>query len=183
VHAVDGVTFDVGAGETLGWSASRDAANRPPALHLRLIEPTSGRSVVRGRQCHRPRRTALRASRATCRSSFRIVCVAHPRMTVGGSRRGTDHSQLTSSKRESRTASIECWRRWAWTPTTCGVIRTSFQAPAPAHRHRARACGVAQTGRLRRGGFRARCVDSGEVINLLEDLQRFAQPYLRLHRA
>ena len=144
VRAVDGVSFSVRAGETLGLvGESGSGKTTTGRLLLRLLEPTAGQVPLRrtGRV-----RTAAASALRRCGGEMQIVFQdpygsLNPRMTVGRILRGSrlEPRAITARQEQDERGRGGCWSWSVCAPAPRPLPARVLRRPAAADRHRPRA--------------------------------------------
>ncbi|WP_247463824.1 dipeptide/oligopeptide/nickel ABC transporter ATP-binding protein, partial [Bradyrhizobium sp. 62] len=110
VHAVDGVSFSVGVGETLGLVGESGCGKSTVARSvLRLVEPTSGQIRLEGEDITHLSKSALRPHRRSMQIVFQDPFASlNPRMTAGDivGEPLFVHGLATGKALEARTANL-----------------------------------------------------------------------------
>jgi ABC-type microcin C transport system duplicated ATPase subunit YejF len=132
VHAVDGVSFDLMPGETLGVVGESGCGKSTTGrCILRLIEPTAGEVIwFNGQNVTQAGKAELRALARDMQIIFQDPYASlNPRMTVGAiiGEALTIHKLAPNAKAYDDRI-VELLETVGLAPTTCGVIRTSSPA-------------------------------------------------------
>jgi oligopeptide/dipeptide ABC transporter ATP-binding protein len=110
VHAVDGISFSVGVGETLGLVGESGCGKSTVARSvLRLVEPTGGSIRIDGTDITHLSRSELRPHRRAMQIVFQDPFASlNPRMTAGDivGEPLTVHGLATGSEKQARVAKL-----------------------------------------------------------------------------
>jgi oligopeptide transport system ATP-binding protein len=110
VHAVDGVSFSVGAGETLGLVGESGCGKSTVARSvLRLVEPSSGAIRLNGEEITHLSKTELRPHRRSMQIVFQDPFASlNPRMTAGNivGEPLSVHGLASGQKKQERVAEL-----------------------------------------------------------------------------
>ena len=165
LKAVDGVSFDVAPGETVGIVGESGCGKSTLARAvLQLIPPSEGRVTWLGQPLNEMNRRALNKARKDLQIVFQDPLASlDPRMTIASSIAEplkTFQPGLTRRERRMEGRRDDGPRRprsFAHQP----LPARTFGRAEPAGRYRPRDDQSPQAHRLRRGGFGPRCLDPG----------------------
>jgi oligopeptide transport system ATP-binding protein len=183
VRAVDGVTFDIGKGETLGLVGESGCGKSTTGrCILRLIEPSSGEVWFRGTDVTRLGGDALRALRRDMQIIFQDPYASlNPRLTVAAIiGEALQIHKLTSSRRELEERVVELLETVGLQPDHMRRFPHEFSGGQRQRIGIARALAVEPKLVVCDEPVSALDVSiQAQVINLLEDLQeKFGLTYL-----
>jgi oligopeptide transport system ATP-binding protein len=183
VHAVDGVSFDLMAGETLGLVGESGCGKSTTGrCILRLIEPTAGEVWFEGRSVTQASRDDLRALARDMQIIFQDPFASlNPRMTVGAIiGEGLVIHQLAKSAREIEQRVVQLLQTVGLSPDHMRRYPHEFSGGQRQRIGIARALAVSPKLVVCDEAVSALDVSiQAQVINLLEDLQsKFSLTYI-----
>jgi oligopeptide transport system ATP-binding protein len=183
VHAVDGVSFDLMAGETLGVVGESGCGKSTTGrCILRLIEPTAGEVWFEGRSVTQASRDDLRALARDMQIIFQDPFASlNPRMTVGAIiGEGLVIHQLAKSAREIEQRVVQLLQTVGLSPDHMRRYPHEFSGGQRQRIGIARALAVSPKLIIADEPVSALDVSiQAQIINLLEELQaRFHLTYL-----
>ena len=186
VHAVDGVSFSIAGGETLGLVGESGCGKSTAGKAvLKLVEPTAGIIRLRGHDITRLNKADMRPLRREMQLIFQDPFSSlNPRMTAGAIVREPlwVHGIGTASERDDRVA--EAFSRVGLRPEQASNFpRPVLRRTTPAHRNRARTGARTEPHRVRRVRIGPRRVDSGPGHQPAHGPAGGVSPGVPVHRA